>query len=95
MMFFLGGSIYPRNDSLNNIHTPKSPNGTGALDSLMEDLMTSMNDVTNLDHHSQDHCASCGDEFDYRDDVTNTGKKVSQQSNTTLDSFINSPFLSL
>jgi hypothetical protein len=95
MMFFLGGSIYPRNDSLNNIHTPKSPNGTGALDTLMEDLMTSMNDVTNLDHHSQDHCASCGDEFDYRDDVTNTGKKVSQQSNTTLDSFINSPFLSL
>ncbi|SAM09129.1 hypothetical protein [Absidia glauca] len=75
-----GGSIYPRNDSLNNIHTPKSPNGTGALDSLMEDLMTSMNDVTNLDHNSQDHCASCGDEFDYRDDVTNTGKKCYHKS---------------
>ncbi|CAO3595827.1 unnamed protein product [Absidia cylindrospora] len=76
------GSIYPRNDSLNNIHTPKSPNGTGALDTLMEDLMNSMNDVNDLydhDHGSsllnKDHCAACGDEFDYRDDVTNTGKK--------------------
>lgn len=72
-------SIYPRNDSLHNLHSPKSPvsNGSGALDTLMEDLMNSMNEVNNYQNGSQDHCYSCGEEFDYRDDVKNTGNKVS------------------
>ncbi|CAO3626911.1 unnamed protein product [Cunninghamella blakesleeana] len=74
-------SIYPRNDSLHNLHSPKSPtNGSGALDTLMEDLMNSMNEVNNYQNGSQDHCYSCGEEFDYRDDVKNTGNKCYHKS---------------
>ncbi|CAO3618631.1 unnamed protein product [Cunninghamella echinulata] len=74
-------SIYPRNDSLHNLHSPKSPtNGSGALDTLMEDLMNSMNEVNNYQTGSQDQCYSCGEEFDYRDDVKNTGTKCYHKS---------------
>ncbi|KAI9320426.1 hypothetical protein BX666DRAFT_1195363 [Dichotomocladium elegans] len=57
--------------------------GTGSLDNLMADLMSSLgseihdtNRRPSASHHPEDACAVCGDEFDYRDDVVNNRNKV-------------------
>lgn len=52
----------------------------------MADLMNSMNDDIHLSSplsttkSSTSHCASCQEEFDYRDDVKTAGNKVNPQN---------------
>lgn len=63
---------------------PKKTGGnTGALDTLMADLMNSFSsDIDQSDmrpdnrYKDSDTCAACGEDFDYRDDVVNNGSKV-------------------
>ncbi|CAO3635864.1 unnamed protein product [Mucor hiemalis] len=78
-----------RKQSLGNIYnqqkyshsTPTSNTGSsGALDNLMADLMNSMNDDIHLSSSYNspslsNQCASCNEEFDYRDDVKKAGQK--------------------
>ncbi|KAI8381515.1 uncharacterized protein BYT42DRAFT_566804 [Radiomyces spectabilis] len=67
----------PRKDSLGNATKPK----TDALDTLMADLMVSMNEEDYISPRPMDHeCAACGEEFDYRDDVTKAGQKCYHKS---------------
>lgn len=75
-----------RKQSLGNIYkqqqysqsTPTNNSSSGALDNLMADLMSSMNDdihLTSPTTPKSSSCACCGEEFDYRDDVKTVGNK--------------------
>ncbi|KAG0188697.1 hypothetical protein DFQ28_004512 [Apophysomyces sp. BC1034] len=70
-----------RKESAGNIYSQsnrsKTGGGGGALDSLMADLMNSMNDLHEdaPEQHDSESCAVCGEEFDYRDNVINMEKK--------------------
>ncbi|KAG1438392.1 hypothetical protein G6F56_012656 [Rhizopus delemar] len=77
-----------RKESLGNIYqqasysTPTQMNNTstkshGALDTLMADLMNSMNDDIHLISTPSNNCHSCGEDFDYRDDVKTAFNNVS------------------
>ncbi|KAL0088926.1 hypothetical protein J3Q64DRAFT_1832644 [Phycomyces blakesleeanus] len=59
--------------------------GGGALDSLMADLMNSMQDINDDEGigatGTDNSCSACHEEFDYRDDVTTVGNKASRASN--------------
>lgn len=80
-----------RKQSLGNIYSQQRPSqsgSSGALDNLMADLMSSMNDDIHLmssppppqqQHQHQiksNNCAACYEEFDYRDEVKTVGNSV-------------------
>ncbi|KAI7867792.1 hypothetical protein BDF14DRAFT_1799092 [Spinellus fusiger] len=79
------------NDTMSQSYTSRNTSGplkqnstkggsTGALDSLMADLMNSMHDIHEVDAPVQrtptsPSCHVCHEEFDYRDSVTTVGTK--------------------
>jgi hypothetical protein len=82
------GNIYQQQQqsySTPTTNVKNSNSSSGALDNLMADLMNSMNDDIHLSSPlsiakpSTSHCASCQEEFDYRDDVKTAGNKVKKK----------------
>jgi hypothetical protein len=85
------GNIHHQQSYSSPTSNTQNNSSSGALDNLMADLMSSMNDDIHLLPNSsngsslnvnkqqpgkRNQCHSCNEDFDYRDEVKRAGQKV-------------------